>query len=55
MSDDQNALPPGQEKASNAQVHNYLKITKLMPASYLFPFISARWERNENLVRGDFG
>ena len=37
MSDDQNALPPGWEKASNARVHNYLKITKLMPVSYLFP------------------
>ena len=23
------------------------KITKLMPASYLFPFISACWEQNE--------
>ena len=31
----------------NIQISPLTKITKLMPASYLFPFISACWERNE--------
>ena len=31
----------------NIEISPLTKITKLMPASYLFPFIPACWERNE--------
>ena len=31
----------------NIQISPLTKITKLMPSSYRFPFISACWERNE--------